>query len=517
MRISKHSSNGYAKGATCLLSISAASLVGFYLWHYSFDWPLAEDFEYFYWHQAFSVEHTIGAADILLFRNGSTHPVGVQAALGLLTMRIFGLTLTPLLALNFVFILAAGSIAAIYAGRGLTSKGARILVWPLLILVFFHPTQANHLLWPFELGWMVISFLLVANAALIERYRTPLAAVPGAIVALFCSAHGELLVLTAAFHALLLPDLRRRWSYVAGFLAAFALVLVLWADTKVTPPSPGALAIYYVSLLGSLSGCHDHALLFVLGALAIVLVGVLSTTAYKQGLDAPNRFALVLLCYGLMASSIFSLGRSKYGLDWVLDRFHAAPLLMPIAAGLTILGVRQVGDRTFARWRWAGALTALVLVLASIPATLPYAVERGRESRDQRAVAMTLTCAGKLTGYMFRIVNVTFLDEIIPKLVVPLELCGQPIPASVEQMLQIPQTYRSLILRNEAAREPLERLWLVYLYRFDLQRALPPEDPATPSRLLVFAQNDARTGSHYQPEALQDFAQYYSTVDIPNP
>lgn len=210
---------------------------------------------------------------------------------------------------------------------------------------------------------------------------------------------------------------------------------------------------------------------------------------------ASDRIAFCLISYAILAAGMFTAGRYHFGLPWMLARFHAAALVTPFAVGIAVLALRLVDRGNRVGW------PVLALMLASVISALPYGIERARDGKEQREVAMTLSCHGELSDFMLRSINGVPLDdpEVADDLPELRHLCGQPISKATARMLPLPPLFAATIAKSPSAQAPLATLWMIYLFHFDLQRAMPFGRPDTPKRLLDWARNDARNGSGYDP------------------
>jgi hypothetical protein len=501
--------------AVIVTAVIAGAIAVFYYVNF-FNWPLAEEYIYATWYRLFFSDQ-IDLTQILLSHQGP-HPMAVELGLGLGLMRVFGIGIDSLTVGNYLLLLAAAILLAWRVSRDVKAAYLKVAVWPLMLILVFHPIQTDSLLKPADLGWLLVSFLLVTDAVAIERFRTPMAAVPGAILGAFCFAQGSLLSLIAALHSLLLPrSLKSRTTGAAGFATMFAAVVILSVHKQfgqsdamdAVNVSAGILplASYFVELLGSLFGARVPAILLVLGGALLVTAAAFVVWLPRKALLASDRIALCLIAYSMLAVGMFAVGRYHFDLPWVLARFHAAVLVAPFAIGVAILALRHI-DRG-GRIGWA----ELALVLTSVISALPYGIERARESRQQREAAMMLSCRGELSALMLHSINGVPLDdnEVEDDLPELRPLCRQTISRATMRMLPLPPLFTAKIQKDASSQAPLETLWLVYLYHFDLQNAMPFGRPDTPKQLLDWGRNDARNGSGYDPN-LKAFQAYFSSV-----
>ncbi|MBS0640626.1 MAG: hypothetical protein JSS43_12180 [Proteobacteria bacterium] len=483
-----------------LASVTAGAVAAFYYAHF-FNWPLAEEYIYISWYRIIFHEHGDLAQFLLAYQG--PHPMVVVGGVAVGLLWLFGPGITVLTIANYLLMLAAALLLAWRVSRDLHTAALRATIWPLMVILCFHAIQTDSLLKPADLGWLIVSFLLVVNAVAMERFNTPLAAAPGAVIGAFCFAQGSLLSLIAAMHSLLMPGaLKARTAGAAGFATMFAAT-ALFVIRKQFGPSDSMdavdlragivpLLVYGVDLLGSLFGTRSPALLLVLGC-GLLLTAAILTLRLPRTMLPSDRIALCLMGYALLAVGMFAAGRYRFGLPWALARFHAAAFVAPFATGLAILAVREMDRRERIGWG------ALALVLASVISALPYGFQRAGESKQQREAAMTLSCQGHLPPVMVRSLNGVPLEdpEVEDDLPDLRSLCGQPISNRTKAMLPVPTAFATRIAADASAQAPLETLWLTYLHRFDLQQAMPFERPDTPQRLLDWAREEARAGGTF--------------------
>jgi hypothetical protein len=500
--------------AVILTSVIAGAVAAFYYVNF-FNWPLAEEYIYATWYRIIFREHADPTQ--ILFAHQGPHPMAVEIGLGLGLMRLSGIGIASLTAANYFLMLAAAIVLAWRVSRDLNAAPLKAAVWPLMVILLFHPIQTDSLLKPADLGWLLVSFLLVTNAVAMERFRTPIAAVPGAIVGAFCFAQGSLLSLIAASHSLLLPrSLRARIIGAAGFAAMFAVVVTFGIHKQfghsdamdAVNVSVGVLqlAAYFIELLGSLFGSRSPSVLLVLGGALLTIAVALMVRLPRKTL-ASDRIAFCLIAYAMLATGMFAVGRYHFGLPWALSRFHAAAFVAPFAIGVAILALRLIDRGGHIGW------AVLALLLTSVISALPYGIERARESKEQREVAMTLSCGGYLSPLLLRSINGVPPEdqEVADDLPELRHLCGQTISKATARMLPLPPLFAAKIAKDPSAQAPLETLWLIYLHHFDLQHAMPFGPPDTPKRLLDWARNDARSGSGYDP-SLKAYQAYFRSV-----
>jgi hypothetical protein len=346
------------------LPLILAGLVSFALaamaFRYTANWPRAEDLQFI---DMFKRAQQ-GFLPWLALANSYNvdHPVGIQMLIVTALWQITGVNFLIIAVSNYVLLAASALLLLRAASR--RSIAAALL----LPLVAFHPTQMNHLIWPYEMGWFIITFILVLNTVAIERFRFPVTWVTiGCAVASYASAHGRLLWLVAALHLIAAERSRSR----ALIAAAFVVVLLMFAVTSHHGDIPDASTLirYILSLPGALFGIRDeHWLLLgsavLLAPLCYLLVNLRrNTPAYRISVALIGASALFLIA--------FALGRAIHGLPWALDRIHFAPLLVPAAMGIVILATAAIDDGK----RWAGTIACAIIALTAVTA-LPYARQR---------------------------------------------------------------------------------------------------------------------------------------------
>jgi len=418
---------------------------------------------------------------------------------------------------NFTLVALGSLLIAVNCAREWKTKSAYILSFVTIPALAFQPTQINHLLWPFELGWFMITFLLIMNICLLEWLRAHglLLVALSCLVATFCSAHGVFLWLVAAAHCLLLRDIGRRFVWAAFLVAAFIVAVALVSDARdasVAWLQAGEISKYFIGLYGSLFGTRDMPLLLALGVTLLGMLAACGLALVRYPLGRIERTGLILVLGSLMFVAAFSLGRFKYGLPWVLDRFHAAPLLMPFGLGLALLSLRIFDIPAFSK---AIAIFPCLFLLASTVTSAPYALQRARESLVSRALAMRLSympgidesmviAANSLQG------NVNTIRRNLPTLQ---PLCAAAVPKEVDALLKFPQAFADMIVANPEATKPLHALWDAYITHNDLMRAFPIADPQSPLRLLAWAHGNARSGSNYGNGLFREYESFFKVTN----
>ncbi|HEY0184911.1 MAG TPA: hypothetical protein VGC09_19090 [Rhodopila sp.] len=490
LRMSRWSASiGEVVGASLLLAVGA------FLYRYSFNWPFTDDINTIIWYKRFFLSHELGLFDLLRAWDNS-HPVGVQALVTTLLLKAFGINLVAILTFSVALITLSSVVLYRGANQYLNSPLARVAFWPMLILMVFHPTQMEHLLWPFEVGWFLVNFILFSNAVAFERYG--IAALPmivmGCLIASFCSAQGSLLWFVAGAHCLIRPKFACRGAlglaFISiGILGAAAILHRVGSQAgeySLAGTDVLGLPWYALLLLGGIFGVHGHAALGVLGLTLVCVVILMGLQLYREArFGPPERIAITMVLASALFVMSFSVGRSKFGIDWATSTFHDAPLLVPFMVGVLILSLRLFPGH------WL-ALIAVVLLGASVASALPYGIEYADGWLMQRGLAMRITCdaeaprdlidrANGLAGYDAE------LNEAMP---VIRPLCTDGPYGRAARLLVYPQAFRDLGLSHPESSDHLLELWRTYITRLDLLRAFPVDDPRSPTRLLDWARSD---------------------------
>lgn len=278
---------------------------------------------------------------------------------------------------------------------------------------------------------------------------------------------------------------------------------------------------YCVQIVGFIAGARTPQAALWAGAVGLLLVSALLGAHSRQlfrsangaRLDATQRIGAALVLYGCCATLSFALARSKFGIEWALDRLHAAPLVTPIFVGAVVLALSPALGK---RWHLLMAVPVLLFVSASFFTSMPYAFTRADEGQVARAVGMRLSCSGAdralklefngLGGHRFPPTLVEDNWQLLNS------LCTTRIPVRAYALQVLPTEYQALIVKQPDVEEALRDLWRVYGYRFDLQRAFPLSDSSTPKRLLDFAKHNAKSGSKYETAVLQKHEAYFSAL-----
>lgn len=501
---------GYTFGALLLLALMLIYL-------HLFNWPHADDIAYFEWYKQYFVNKSWSLLGVAGIKNHQ-HQLGGQALAFVVTTSLFGFNFILLTLLNFVALTAATVVIAWTISTHIQSPALRALLWLVLLALFLHPTQANHILWPFELGWFLITLLLVVNACMIERLRE-YAIVPVALcctAASFCSAQGLLLWLCAALHIWLIKDLRGRWPAIAAFVFGFlVLAFFLKPAERGTLPPFSILVTYPIGLYGGLWGVRDKAVIYPLGVLFLATMAFFARRAVRRNPVRPaDGIGLVLMASSILCAGAFTLGRHGNGLDWALDQFHYAPLLVPALVGVAIVAIGEIDDRGPYR---LPSFAVLALVAGSVVSAAPYGKMRARELVNAKAIAMQAACATPPNDYVAIVASGLSYNAFGRLLYSDHQramrtLCSAP-PAWIEPLVTLPDLYVQLSAKYPEHRTALLTLWDVYRTHNDLQRGIPVARPDMPRTLLLFARRSAETGSNYEPEILRQHARSYLELE----
>jgi hypothetical protein len=392
----------------------------------------------------------------------------------------------------------------------------------------FHPTQTNHLLWAFEVGWFMINSILLLNIYLIERLgdRSKPYIILSLVIGTLNPAHGMVLWFAAGLQFLLKKDLKNRLKWAAFFVAAALCDTIV--ILSLTPPGEaemrlsdiGGVAFYFVQMIGASFGSRDENTIVVLGALVILLAVVYVWKYWPLKAAEPLvRVSFVLTASSILCLLLFTKGRYQYGLQWALTQFHAAPLLVPLLAGLLLLILMSLDESFYAKWTkllWPAA--ALTFIIASIFSALPYASSRANETQLRRAFGMHVSCNSGWSQYVVDSANIThspyYHDLIMRSVPLMTHLCGAKEPHSARWLETLPSLYSDLMKREHAYEQPLRLLWDIYTTHIDLWRAFPVLDPNTPRNLLEWARNNARMGSVYDAQILKLHEPFFKDLSL---
>jgi hypothetical protein len=508
------------------VTLMPLAAIGLFLWHYSFNWINADDVDTILWFKRVFITHELHLLRLITSWDNS-HPVGAQAILSTVTLKIFGLELPILVAMSFLLICVSVAALLAVASDGIKSPPLAAAIGPLGFALAFHPTQAEHLLWPFQIGWFMVNAALFLNLAAVERYgaRGLPAAVVFCAIASFSSAQGTFLWFITAAHCLFAPLVRRRFVWAALFALIGSVATITLAhkinsqagDYALHGIQPTAVASFSVLLLGGIFGIRDHVLLVVFGATLLLLSALWIVAIVRSAhVDAPQRIGALLILASAMFVGGFAIGRFQFGIDWATDRFHAAPLLVPLLISIAILSIRYL-DANFPSKRLFGWVS-LGFVLASWLAALPYAAGYADYWLMGRGLAMHVTCQ-RAPRYLIERANGVRghgdqLDEALPVLLAMCDASGPQGRAA--KLVALPALLQQIVRSNPSTSGSMQALWSVYATRLDLQRAFPIDDPDTPVKLLNWARGNALQGTPedrdilgpYQAELVRQLSPY---------
>jgi hypothetical protein len=267
--------------------------------------------------------------------------------------------------------------------------------------------------------------------------------------------------------------------------------------------------VYFVSLLGGAFCTRDPRLLEILGAAVLALTVVVVTIASRTPRSTIDRMVLVLSFGSLGFLLLFAKGRYQNGLPWALAEFHFGPLLVPLLMALALAGLQFADGRDLLRK--LGGVAIVVFIGASIVSSVPYMFARGGEAETKQALAMHVTCNDGYSRYVVANLNLNLgmygMFERSRKYLMP--LCTTREPARAIAIEHIPDRLAAMANGDANKKAAISSLWDVYMTHFDLQRVVAPNDV---EGLLNFAKQNARSGSHYAPEALERYAPVFLSL-----
>ena len=357
---------------------------------FTFDWPHVDDFNMIDWYRRYFVTKEWSLLEIAKVQNGP-HWQGGQALLSVLLFKIFGVGFSYFVYINIAVIVSSATLFFLVIGREFELEKARLFALIFIFFIFFSPVQADHILWPYELGWFLVNLSLIANITLIERLKTG-ALIYVVIISAFSftmSAQGAFLWLAAALQFSLLPITNRRKFLTTainalGFVICYATLR--YGSEEGRLPTFGQLpefAVYLLQLLGSGFGIRNTAVCFVLGLVIFSSTIVVLALSYRRHRDEGTfraSSALIFASAGFIAA--FGVARFNLGAPWAMHTFHAAPLVVIWYLGLGISTLKLVATR-----REKGelivkfVLAAIVLILlVSTVSSAKYGLERANET-----------------------------------------------------------------------------------------------------------------------------------------
>ena len=508
---------------------------------YSFNWGNTDDFFLTRWYHQAIVVHSLAAIRWLTLHDNS-HLLASEAAVSWAIFYVFGINFKILVYSSAILLYWGSILLTALVWRDLSSWAGRSLALIVPLIMIFHPVQSQALLWAFEIGWFMVTFALVANTFVIERYGQ--AGLPWVVVicavASLSSAHGVFLWLAAMLQIRLFPEIRRRRLWFGVFLLGFCLGALAIA-TLTSPESGGIrqgpmrladvwqIGVYVVGLIGSVFGSWPLGAVWAFGLVGLALVATWCWLLRRSTLRSVERAGIVLIAASLMFVAAFALGRFRLGLPWALWDNHAGPMLAPFVCGLGLLAIEGIGGRSARPMSRLTGFVTLIVCLVSVVASAPQAVALGQESLVRRVLAMHESCEptappilverlNGLGGYPWMVEeDARTTDETLPKMdeVLPLvrHLCTQEEPEAAREFESEPSLFLTLAAEHPDHARALSDLWSVYLTRYDLLRALPVSSPEMPKLLLAWAHDDAEQADSSEPVLLGPHRTFFIRTD----
>jgi hypothetical protein len=488
----------------------------------AFNWPHADDFLIIDWFRKFAVTHEYSFYDLISYSNG-THPLGLQAFLSVSIWLATGPNFVVFPILNVLLVGLASTLLVL----SVNAKDSVVRwIFPIAAVAsLIHPIQANHLVSSIESGWFLVTLCIALNLWLIERYSS----VVWPCLLLVCSmaslssAVGTFAWLLAAVHLVARARCRSNLVASAGFLILFAFITLRSAQggsgwqVIVTRGWPDFI-LYLIQLFGSVFGSRDPAVCARLGVLMIFLplLSFARSWHLTRTLTPMARVGGVYFLAAMTMTAGFGLAHFEYGLPWALDRFNAGPLLVQMGVAALSLGCDLFAHTVRLNKRFALVAVATVLFpLASVVTAAPYSTLRFEEQRTARAVAMHVACFEKpaerrllaTSGFdvQHRVLVVNNIDLLLP-------MCARKLPARARKLLVLPEGLVRAAAGDASKLEALEALWQIYQTHYDLQRAFDIDKADLAHKLVLFAKNNAATGSQYEPEALRRYAEMFVAI-----
>ncbi|WP_237481945.1 hypothetical protein [Lichenibacterium dinghuense] len=441
------------------------------------------------------------------------HPVGAQFALLWLARRALGLDMRAFVGLSVVVVALTAAMAARLAADARDPVAIRCAAVAACFALAFQPTQTEHLLWSFELGWFVVNAVVVADAVMTERFG-PRAVWPAAALcaaASLASAQGAFAFFAAALHQALMPARPGRRTAAAGLALGGVLVVahLLWrphasASAAARPDHAfGGMVVYAVEVLGGQFGLRGRLPLLLAGSALLAAAVVLLWRRRRTLRPDRLRCALVLMGFSGLCLAAFAQGRHHLGLDWATASFHAAPLLVPFALGLAVLlGAPPAAAPTRRRLDRAASAATVLLLASATAAAVPYGVTRARLWAMDRGYARWATCSGAVPELVAARGSGVDYDLAGFALVRPLatQMCAAPAGPLEAALVRRPPLFDALAAGRPEVDRALDALWQDYATDPKLQLAFKPWRSDTPVRLLAFA--EAEKGSEIEPGRL---------------
>ncbi len=490
--------------------------------HYAVDWFFNDDLQTLQWLRQWDAG-TLGVGDLFGLWNNE-HPVGAQFAVMALMRSIVGLDFKALVYLSFVVIAATAVLAARCAIGPQQPMRARIGITLACFVLAFHPTQMEHLLWAFELGWFLINAVALANALLAERFGRA-AVWPSAVLCLIASsmsAQGAMTWFAAGAHQALLPG--GRWSRAASALTLAACGVLAVVRLEERPhlaaaaggdANPLAWIVYALQVLGGASASRRHGLLLTVGAALVVATLALFWLRRNTPEQRRLRVAAVLVGFSALCVAGFTQGRRALGIDWAIASFHAAPFIVPLLLGLVVLMAASAGAaRRHPRADAVVTGMTIALLAATVAGASGYGATRARLWAMDRGYARWATCGSDLsTIVMARGSGVAFDPPgFVAALPLIRDLCRGPTGPLETALVARPRLFDALAVGRPEVDRALDVLWEDYATELMLQLAFKPEEADMPQRLLAFAKANADKDSELDPDRLKPFAEIYRSL-----
>ncbi len=514
---------GVAPFAPFVFGLVLTALALTFVRRHAVDWSYNDDWATLRWFADADAGH-LGSAGLLDLWNNE-HPVDTQFATLWLARLVVGLDMRAFAVLSAAVVAATAMGATTLATDASASVVARCAAVAACFALAFQPTQMEHLLWSFEIGWFLINAAVVADVVLTERLGPraiwPVTALCAA--ASLASAQGAFAFFAAAFHQALMPARpgRRGAAVLLALGGLVAVAHLFWQPHPSTsgPAEPdrnlGGIMIFALEVLGGLFGVRGRVPLLLGGASLVAAAALLLWMRRRTTRPDRMRAAIVLMAFSALCLGAFARGRHHLGLDWATASFHAAPLLVPFTLGLAVL----LGAPAFAapavRWldRSAAAL-AVLLLAASTAAAWPYGLTRARLWAMEQGYARWASCsrevpeivAARGSGVGYDLAGFTALRPLAST------MCAAPAGPLERVLVRRPPLFDALSAGRPEVDDALATLWQDYATDLELQLAFKPWRLDTPTRLLIFAKANAEKGSEVDPERLARYADIFRTL-----
>lgn len=520
----KHRSITGSEALTVTLMIAVGLLL---VNQYSIDWPHVDDFNMVLWYHRYFESKVWAFQDLLTVKNNQ-HWQGAQAVMATYLLHWFGVHFVFFQYLNVVTIGLTAIIFFVTISNDFANNSSRFFLIFLITLLLLSPNQTDHIFWSYEIGWFIVNLLLVCNIYFIEKlgFRSLPIVVVASVAGFFMSAQGAFIWVAASVQFLLFP--MKPWQKMIaifitflGFIASDLFVLSVHSEGPMFRiDQTFGFVLYLIQLLGSGFGARDTAACTVFGILTIAIT-VAVTFASLRGAKPfriTTRAALALITASGGSLVAFAFGRFSYGLQWALQIFHAAPLVVIWYVGASVLCLDLINLSSAQRVhrviaaRWAVGYFAL-----SVLVSLPFGIERTRDIGIGRALAMNKTCDPNSPNYLVIGLNelppwwTNLLEECMPTFE---HLCSSSLSSTVERLTVMPPYFGDIAARDPSKREALQDLWNVYTMNLDLLHTFPPDQLTTPRRLLVFARDNAATGGTYADDILGKHRATFVSMNI---